>query len=196
MKVGKNAVLAIAIVALLAGAGCKKKKPNLPPQTQPPTITQPPPETTPPAQAPVEAAPAATSPPVAEPQPQPAPPVPKPRHNAKRKKLHPPAETKPSEAKTTPKPASEAKPTENVQISAEIPQNVADRRRKQTEDLLNLAEANLKKINYTLTDGEQALQRQVRNFITQSRLAMQDGDFERAYNLASKAQQLSQGLVK
>jgi outer membrane biosynthesis protein TonB len=195
MKVGKNAVLAIAVIALLAGVGCKKKKPNLPPQTQPPTITQPAPETTPPAQTPVETAPPATTPPVTEPEPQPAPP-PKPKHNARRKRPHVPAESKPSEAKTPPKPATETKSNENVQISAEIPQNLADKRRKQTEDLLNVAEANLRKINYSMTDGEQAMQRQVRNFITQSRLAIQDGDFERAYNLASKAQQLSQGLVK
>ncbi len=194
MKVGKSAVLAIAVIALLAGAGCKKK-PKLPPQTQPPTVTEPTPETTPPEQPPVETTPPVTTPPVTEPEPQPVPPAPKPKPHAKKKKPHVPAESKPTEAKSTPKPG-EPKTTENVQISAEVPQNVANQRRQQTEALLNAAEDNLKKINYSMSDGEQSMQRQVRNFITQSRLAIQDGDFERAYNLATKAQQLSQELVK
>lgn len=199
MRVGKNLVLAIAALALLGGVGCKKRKPNLPPQTQPPTVSQPEPET-PAAQPPTEITPPVTTPPATEPEPQPAPLTPKPKHHAKRKKTTAPAstETKPSTAKpsTTPKVAPETKPNENVQISAEIPQNVANQRRQQTEGLLNVAEANLKKINRALSDGEESMQRQVRNFITQSRLAIEDGDFERAYNLATKAQQLSQELVK
>jgi len=207
MRFGKSTVLLLAVLALLAGAGCKKKKPNLPAQTQPPTITQPEPEK-PPVQGEPEQIPPAT-PPATEPEPKPTPAPTKPKPSAHRKKpstttpaTNTDANAKPSAAK----PANgsgktivdnNAKPTDsNVQISAEVPQNVANQRRQQTEDLLNTAEANLKRVTRSLTDGEQSMQRQVRNFITQSRLAIQDGDFERAYNLATKAQQLSQELAK
>jgi len=83
-----------------------------------------------------------------------------------------------------------------VQISAEVPPPAANLRRQQTEGLLQSAEWNLKRINRSLTDGEESMQRQVRNFITQSRLALGDGDLERAYNLATKANLLSQELAK
>lgn len=205
MRFGKSTVLAMAAVALLAGVGCKKKKPNLPAQTQPPTITQPEPEK-PPAQGQPEQIPPVT-PPATEPEAQPAPPTTKPKPSAHRKKpatQTPPASSDPTAKPSAAKPATNGKPVvdttkpadNNVQISAEVPQNVATQRRQQTEDLLNTAEANLKRVTRTLTDGEQSMQRQVRNFITQSRLAIQDGDFERAYNLATKAQQLSQELAK
>ncbi len=199
---GKNLVIGVAALLLVGGVGCKKKKPNVPPAVQPPTITQPEPEK-PPVEAPKEE-PTVIVPPVTQPSPEPTPPAPKPKPHRKKKTAPQPATTgndaKPSAAKPgtpAPKSGTEAKPGEtNVQISAEVPQNVANQRRQQTEDLLNVAEANLKKISRTLNDGEQSMQRQVRNFITQSRLAIQDGDFERAYNLATKAQQLSQELVK
>ncbi len=202
MRLRNNLVLAVALLATLGVVGCKKKKPNVPAQTAPPTVTQPEPEK-PPAEPQPEQIPLST-PPVTETEPTPTPPAPKPKPKAHRKKpattqsattsTDKPSATKPaSPAKTSP---DASKPSETVQISAEVPQNVANQRRQQTEDLLNTAEVNLKKINRSLTDGEQSMQRQVRNFITQSRLAIQDGDFERAYNLATKAQQLSQELVK
>lgn len=203
MRAGKYLVLTVAVLVLLGGAACKKK-PKIPPQTQPPTITEPQPET-PPAEPQPEVTTPTTTPPVTQPEPEPNPPVPKPKPHPKRKKTPAPTTTdntaKPSAAKPSAptKPGTETsapKPNDNVQISAEMPQNVANQRRQQTEDLLNAAEVNLKKVNRSLTDGEQSMQRQVRNFITQSRLAIQDGDFERAYMLATKAQQLSQELVK
>lgn len=201
MRAGKYLVVTAAALAVLGGAACKKKKPNLPPQTQPPAITQPEPET-PPAQPEPEPTPPVTTPPAAQPEPEPTAPAPKPKPR-KRKRTTPastenagkPGASKPA-ATTKPAETPAPKPIDNVQISVELPQNVANQRRQQTEDLLNTAEVNLKKVNRSLTDGEQSMQRQVRNFITQSRLAIQDGDFERAYTLATKAQQLSQELVK
>ena len=205
MRAGKHLVMAVALAMLVGGAACKKKTPNLPPQAQPPTITQPQPET-PPAETQPEQIPPATTSPAAETAPEPTPPSPKLKPH-KRKKPAPTTTTPSAESITKPgaaKPGNtgktiidNTKPSEpNVQISAEVPPGVANQRKQQTEDLLNVAEANMKKVNRTLTDGEQSMQRQVRNFITQSRLAIQDGDFERAYNLATKAQQLSQELVK
>jgi len=197
MRPGKKLILAVSALALMGSAGCKKKTPRTAPVTQPPTITQPEPEK-PPVQTPPETQPIVVVPPATQPEPEPTP-APKPKPRPHKKKTQPSTEIKPSTTKpaTTPKPPTDAgKPEGNVQISAEVPQNVVNQRRQQTEDLLNAAEANLKKINRGLTDGEQSMQRQVRNFITQSRLAIQDGDFERAYNLAMKAQQLSQELAK
>lgn len=68
--------------------------------------------------------------------------------------------------------------------------------RRGTEQLLQSAESNLRKVSRTLSDSEQAMARQVRNYITQSRLATQDGDLERAYKLAVKANLLSGELAK
>ena len=191
MRLGQNLVLAVLVLALSAGVACHRKKPNIPAKAQPPTIEQPtiPPVATQPAPTPPTVTPGDT-------QPAPAEPAPVKAKKPKRHRRTVPANTA---TNTPPKPATKpdaAQPDNNVQITAEIPQNVANARRQQTEGLLQAAEKNLKKINRGLTDGEESMQRQVRNYITQSRLAMQDGDLDRAYQLASKAQQLSQELIK
>lgn len=187
---GRNLLLATVMLALTTGVACHRRKPNIPAKAQPPTIEQP---TIPP----VASQPAPTPPTVTPGESQPAPTEPAPI-KAKKPKRHRrtiPATNSATSAPPKPKPETPL-PDSNVQITAEIPQNVANARRQQTEGLLQAAEANLKKINRTLTDGEDSMQRQVRNYITQSRLAMQDGDLDRAYQLASKAQQLSQELIK
>ncbi len=191
MRLSQTFVVAAVLLALSTGVACHKKKPNVPATAQPPTIEQP---TIPP----VASQPAPTPPTVTpgETQPAPAEPVPAKASKPKRHRKSVPASTATS---TPPKPAPKpdsTQPDTNVQITAEIPQNVANARRQQTEGLLQASETNLKKINRSLTDGEESMQRQVRNYITQSRLAMQDGDLDRAYQLASKAQQLSQELIK
>ena len=192
MRLGKNLVLGIVVVALSTGVACHRKKPNIPAKAQPPTIEQPtiPPVATQPAPTPPTVTPGEAQPTPAESEPVKAK-KPK-RHRRTVPATNNAANTPP---KATPKPDT-AQPDTNVQITAEIPETVANARRQQTEGLLQAAEANLKKINRSLSDGEESMQRQVRNYITQSRLAMQDGDLERAYQLASKAQQLSQELIK
>ena len=191
MRLGQKLALAVVLLALSTGVACHRKRPNIPAKVQPPTIEQPtiPPVATQPAPTPPTVTPGET-------QPAPAEPAPVTAKKPKRHRKTVPANTA---TNTPPKPAPKAEtvaPDTNVQITAEIPQNVANARRQQTEGLLQAAETNLKKINRTLTDGEESMQRQVRNYITQSRLAMQDGDLDRAYQLASKAQQLSQELIK
>ena len=79
-----------------------------------------------------------------------------------------------------------------VQIATQVPQGTA----QNTEQLLQTAEGKLRKVTRQLSDGEQAMLRQARNYITQSRSASQDGDLERAYNLAMKANLLSGELAK
>ena len=79
-----------------------------------------------------------------------------------------------------------------AQIAAQAPQGTA----QNTEQLLQTAEGNLRKVTRQLSDGEQAMLRQARTYIAQSRSASQDGDLERAYNLAMKANLLSGELAK
>jgi hypothetical protein len=62
---------------------------------------------------------------------------------------------------------------------------------------LQATEANLKKIAVEQLNGnQQVLVAQIRQFMEQSRSAVQAGEFERADTLAKKAQQLSEELVK
>ncbi|HYE26365.1 MAG TPA: hypothetical protein VEG32_14325 [Clostridia bacterium] len=184
---GRRAMLAIALVSVLAAGGCKKKKPPLP-VAQPPIIAEPQPQPEPPAviTPPVTTAPpaTATAPPASKPKPKPRTPTRKPA----------PSVAKPSPAKP---PLPEKPPSEDsITISANTNTDAAYVQRNETEQLLQSSEYNLRRINRTLNDGEQSMVHQVRNFITQSRLAMQDGDLERAYNLAVKANLLSGEIAK
>lgn len=195
MRLGRNLVLGATVLIVLAGAGCKKRKPQVPAQAAPPTINQP---TVPP----VASQPLPTPPTVTNEPPQPGATTPA-TSTAKKTRIRrrkPVAASTTAETTPAPKPGTrkaENTPGDaNVQISAEVPQPAANLRRQQTESLLQSAEWNLKRVSRTLTGGEESMQRQVRNFITQSRLALQDGDVERAYNLATKASLLSQELVK
>jgi hypothetical protein len=184
---------------MVAGVGCKKKKPPIPAQANPPTLNQP-------TATPIASQPQPTPPTVTAEPPQPSNSTPattavKRPHVRRRKPTQAPANSvanadtktqKPPAAKT----GENSNPDTNVQISAEVPPPAANLRRQQTEGLLQSAEWNLKRVNRTLTEGEESMQHQVRNFITQSRLALTDGDLERAYNLATKANLLSQELAK
>ena len=65
-----------------------------------------------------------------------------------------------------------------------------------TAQLLDETEKTLSGLNRTLSQDEEAIVVQIRSYVTQSRNATKDGDFERAYNLATKAHLLSDALVK
>jgi hypothetical protein len=176
MRLGRNIGLVVALLIVVSGVGCKKRKPQIPAQSTAPTINKP-------TVAPVASQPQPTPPTVTAEPPQPSSSIPavttakKPRVRHRKPTTTPPANTVTSADSNAAKPGVH-KPGDNtasdsnVQISAEVPQPAANLR------------------------GEDSMQRQVRNFITQSRLAMQDGDLERAYNLATKANLLSQELVK
>lgn len=190
----KLAILVLALLVLLSG--CKKKKPPVPqPQSEAPTITvpvQPPPQ-------------------LPQPQPQPEAPTttttttpekpatatvtkPKPKRRAARKPV-PPAATSPSEkTKTTVNEGGTIPPAE--QLSAGIPQGEATRQRQSAAQLRQNTENNLRSITRQLSNDEQAMVQQIRTYLAQSRSADNDGDTERAYNLALKAHLLSGELVK
>jgi hypothetical protein len=195
---GTGIVLALAL--LLATACERSKKNSPPPQALAPTISvpsatqvgqqpAPPPQSTAPpatgAQTGVIPRPSGQS--AAQPKPRSR--IPGHRASAA-KSASPPA----APAQAAQPPPAPPKPGEaaQVQIGAQVPQGTA----QNTEQLLQTAESNLRRVTRSLSDGEQAMIRQVRNYISQSRTATRDGDLERAYNLAMKANLLSIELAK
>jgi hypothetical protein len=83
-----------------------------------------------------------------------------------------------------------------VQITADVPRAAVQTQRQNTENLLRNSESKLASVTRELRDGEQGMSRQARNYIAQSRQALQSGDVERAYNLAVKASLLANELAK
>jgi hypothetical protein len=65
-----------------------------------------------------------------------------------------------------------------------------------TEQLLQSTETNLNGIKRQLSQDEQAIVTQIRDFMNQSRQATKANDLTRAYNLALKARLLSDDLAK
>jgi outer membrane biosynthesis protein TonB len=190
----------VALAAVLTLAGCKKHKPALPPQSQPPAvIEQPPPEpltpdpvVTPPADQP----PANPKPPAPTPKPQPT------RHS------HPPK--KPANGNEKPGPEI-AKATPPKIVIQETPQTVSpnastaaplashDETTHNAASTLQLnesTEANLNSLKRKLSPQEQTTITQIRDYLSQCAQATKDGDVVRARNLALKAHLLSDELAK
>lgn len=182
-------VLLLVTLALLSG--CKKKTPQLPPvQTAPPTITEPAPTTQPPPKE--ETAPVTTPPPKAV-ETKPTTPTPTPPRRVTKKTT--PA--KPAQKPPTRVIVEDDEPVKTAPpLSASVSGSATSQQRRATEHLIQAAEINLKELNRTLTPEEETFVRRVRSFITQSRAASEQGDLERAYNLALKAQLLSDELLK
>lgn len=185
----RNLGVALLALSLLASPACKRKAPKLPQQASAPTRLPEPEGPKPVTPEPVQ------QPEVRDTTPLPVEtatvtkPKPKPSRKVTRKVV--PAEPP---LVSTPPPTTNAKPNESLQITAELPKSAA--MRQNTSQLLDKAEANLKRITRQLNDGEQAMMRQIRTYITQAKLAVNDGDLERAYNLATKADLLSSELAK
>ena len=194
-------VLGVSLIAIILLAGCKKKKPPIPPpQAQAPTITQPLPEQIPPA---TEPPPEVQQPPT--PPPPEEKPKPKPRRSSRGRK---PAE-KPAEKPAPPPPPPSQQPPRTVvqeggttqpqpqgELTASITHDSAQHQRMNTAQLLDSTEFNLKSISRALNADEQAMVSHIRSFEQQSRAATAEGDLERAYNLALKAHLLSDELIK
>jgi hypothetical protein len=71
-----------------------------------------------------------------------------------------------------------------------------NRQKQSTAQLLDETEKTISGLNHSLSHEEEEMLGQIRSYVTQSRKATSDGDFERAYNLATKAHLLSDALVK
>jgi hypothetical protein len=186
------------VAALLAGTmftltGCEfRRKPKIPVQaTAPSNLPQPegPKPVTP---EPVQQPTVVDTTPVPEQTASATKPKPKPRR-VTRKVV--PAEPPPTTTPPQTAQGGQQKPAEApVQITAELPRSAA--MRQNTGQLLDATESNLKKLTRQLSDNEQATVRQIRTYILQAKAAVNDGDLERAYNLATKANLLSNELVK
>jgi outer membrane biosynthesis protein TonB len=202
MKTCRQFVIVFLGVVLLATAGCQKKQPQLPGQATapaepistslPPEITE---ETPPP---PPPAAPPPETPKVEEPKPQPAK-----RH--KKKPSPPPTQSSESNAQPSSNstiaaarppanPANEAPP--DTAIAADVSSAQLSHQKQTTAQLLEATEKTLNGLPHDLSHDEQQMVAQIRSYLAQSRKATTDGDFERAYNLATKAHLLSDALVK
>ncbi len=200
MNIRRQFVASVLSLSLLLSVACKKKKPPLPPQAQAPTIAVPVPDEI------SEAIPPPPPPPKREaPVPQPQKTKPQPRH--RKKSAQPPASSPDtnSPASTTanatvaaahppPNPAAEGAP--DTAIAADVSRQQLSQQKQTTVQLLEAAEKNLKSLNRDLNRDEQAMVSQIKTYIDQSRKATSDNDFERAYNLATKARLLSDALVK
>lgn len=185
MKVlSRRAIASFLLISLLGGlSACKKKKPVLPPpQAQVPSIILPLPEPLPPPTAtPEPGRPVPETIPV-----ETAPPKKKRTHIAK-KPQQPPAPTTQPQVQ---------RPSEDTQLTSTNSPQEALNQQINTTQLLDAAENNLKSLNRSLSSDEQSAVQHVRSYIQQSRAALDEKDFERAYNLAFKARLLSDELVK
>lgn len=207
MNSGRQFVLCLVVLQLLFTVGCLKKPPQLPTQANAPAEVIPSP-------LPVEiseAAPAPPPPPAPTPQPPPAE-EPKPTASAhRRRKPTPPAITAQSGA--TGLPATSSTGTTTVAAAhppanpaAEVPHETAigadvssaqlAQQKQTTKQLLDETEKTLGGLNRALSKDDEEVVAQIRSYVTQSRSATKEGDFERAYNLATKAHLLSAALIK
>jgi hypothetical protein len=88
-------------------------------------------------------------------------------------------------------------PDPTAQLSPSLTQGQASHQRQNTTRLLAATDANLTKISSRqLSSTQQDMVNQIRKYMEQAKAADATGDLQRAHNLALKAQQLSNELVK
>jgi hypothetical protein len=118
--------------------------------------------------------------------------------STKRKKHHLPVSTSSSSEgprKTVVRNGSTAEPT--VAISPGMSNLEASEELNSTNQLLASADANLKQIaNRQLDDAQQDTVRQIRSYMEQAKTAAANGEVQRAYTLANKANLLSADLAR
>ena len=197
MNIWRQLAASVLVLSLFLSVACKKKKPQLPPQAQAPTISVPVPDEI------SEAAPLPPEPKQEVPAPEPQKPKSQPHH--RKKPAQPPAsspDTTPANGNSNstvaaahplPNPAEVAPDTA---IAADVSSEQVSHQKQTTAELLAATEKNLTSVNRKLSHDEQAMVAQIKTYIAQSHKATSDNDFERAYNLATKARLLSDALVK
>jgi len=215
MKVTRKLVTSFLLLVVLFAEGCAKKRPSLPQPAQqaPPTI----------AEALPDEIPEKTEPPPPPPQPrneteQPKKQQKKPAKGTTKKPTppasttvaatppaapaQPPAQTPPPQNTQTvaslrpPHNSSAAEPAPEMTVAAEISSQDANKQKEDTAHMLEATENALKALTRQLNDEEKGMRTQVETFLQQSRKATTDGDYERAFYLAKKAQTLAEALVK
>ena len=199
----------LLVFALLVCSGCFQKKPAQTTATAPPPVASPtpaPPEPAPPQSAtagqPAQETPQTEQAQTAQKKPDKKPLPRKPRPVAKK-----PAPTPTPQEKPTATPATQearntlpAKPdSASAPLASLAPGPVksdATHDQAATDNLLQTAENNLNGLKRQLSKDEEDVVTQIKAFIAQSREASKNNDQVRAYNLAVKAQLLSDALAK
>jgi outer membrane biosynthesis protein TonB len=204
MRVSRKFVYTLVLLSLPLLQGCNKKRVALPPPAPAPTIAD-----TLPLEIPLADATEEPTPPVATVEPAPPPPKAKPRKPAKTasttaKKTAPPVNAAPAPPAPPAAQASQTvaslrpqrEPAPETAIAAVIPNAQLAQQRDDTTRMVDATENALKGISRPLNDDEKAMRSQIQSYLQQSRKASTEGDFERAYNLAKKAQLLAEALTK
>lgn len=192
-------VTLLLVLALLFAQACTKKKPVLPPRSLAPTVAVALPDEIPelPEGPTITEAQAPPEPPPVKSKPKKAP-------RATAKKTTPPAATTPSPS-ATPATASNSgtvaslrppQPAPDTAIAAAVSSEKVTQQKADTAHIVDVTENDLKNLSRPLSDEEKSMKAQIQSFLLQSRKATSDGDFERAYNLATKAQLLAEALIK
>jgi outer membrane biosynthesis protein TonB len=188
---------ALLVFALVLCAGCFQKKPAQTTATAPPPVASPtpaPPEPAPPQSAtagqPAQETPQTEQAQTAQKKPDKKPLPRKPRPVAKKPAPTPTPQEKPvEEAKNLP-------PRPLASLAPGPVKSDAAHDQAATDQLLQTAENNLNGLKRQLTKDEEDVVTQIKAFIAQSREASKNNDQVRAYNLAVKAQLLSDALAK
>ena len=208
MTVKRKFVCSVLLLMLIVLQGCdKKKKKNAgpPAKMQAPTVAVTLPSELPPT----------TQEPEEQPAPEPA--TPPPAQPVKTKPRKPARSTNSSAKKTTPaattppasqpaqanqtvasvkSPPNPADPVLSTVIAAAVPNAQVVQQKEDTTRMVDATENALKGITRTLSDDEKSMKTQIQSYLQQSRKATTDGDYERAFNLAKKAQLLAEALNK
>jgi hypothetical protein len=206
-------VTSLLLLALLFTGACTKKKPPLPQQAQAPTIPDPL----------AQEIPEKPEPPLEAQEKTPPPPEPASKSKQKKpakgtnKKSNPPASTTVAAAAPPPAPApAQTAPSQNttqpvatlhpqhaspepapeMTVAAAISSDKAKQQKEDTARMVDAAENALKGLTRQLNDEEKGMRTQIETYLQQSRKATTDGDYERAYKLAEKAQVLAAALTK
>jgi ElaB/YqjD/DUF883 family membrane-anchored ribosome-binding protein len=205
MDIRRIFVTSFLVLALLLTEACNKKKPVLPPRSLAPTIgVELPNEIPEPTEAP---------PPVVAQVPEEPPPVKtkpkKPPKNTVKKTAPTPSTNSAAATPSTPASATNnttvaslhatrnpADAAPDTAIAAALPSAEILKQKEKTSQIVDATENNLKNLTRTLSEEEKAMRSQIQSYLQQSRKATTDGDFERAYNLAQKAQLLAEALIK
>jgi len=190
-------VMGLLVPLLAVQLACHKKQaaqtPKLPGPAEAPTLTQTLPYE-------IQPEPLPENPQAAEAQEPP--PLPKKAKVHKKAKSSQPAQPSaqtsapPATAELHP-PANPANAAAEVAIGPDISSAEATRDRQSTTKLLDTTESQLKRVDgNSLSSDQQSMLAQIRTYISQSRKAITEGDYERASNLAKKAQLLTDELMK
>ena len=81
-------------------------------------------------------------------------------------------------------------------VAAEISSKAANKQKEDTAHMVEATENALKTLTRQLNDEEKNMRTQVETYLQQSLKATNQGDYERAFYLAKKAQVLAEALVK